>query len=172
MDKSSLATKKITEIESYSFSDGIHYINTQQWIFAYTVFSNLFYNTKHKPIALLFNMALCHYQAKEFSKAFGLLSLTMNQLTAPSSVNQVSYSIPNELLKLEYETNQHHFPMLESTGLLHPNIIKLRIRRLLVDVHLELHNWQEIIRLCNFPDMDKCKNTIHALSLAKTTRNN
>ena len=153
------------------FADGINYINTSQWVLAYTAFAYLYQNTKNKPVALLYNMALCHYTAKEFSKATALLNEALTQIAVPSTSSFSENQLPSELLIYEYENSHYKCAVSEITTTLNVNIIKLRIRRLLVDVHLELKNWQEALRLSSLPEMNKCKNIQEALAIIKTKSN-
>ncbi|MDR6969552.1 hypothetical protein J2X31_003585 [Flavobacterium arsenatis] len=150
------------------FADGINYINTSQWILAYTAFAHLYQNTKNKPVALIYNMALCHYYAKEYSKAIAVLSEASTQMAVPSITLYTENQLPSELLIYEYENNHYKRAISETAITLNTNIIKLRIRRLLVDVHLELKNWQEVLRLSTLPEMNKCKNIQEALEIVKS----
>lgn len=162
--------KKIIDNFDSTFSDGVTLINTQQWAFAYLIFSTICKTTKSKSISLSYNMALCHFTAQEYSKAFQLLSEILTQLSSPSSGNfTIEVTLPSNLLTIEYETNAHRLAFAETITHLHQNLIKLRVRRLLVDVHFALEKWEEVIRLATLPDMDKCQNV--KIALEKSIQN-
>jgi len=135
------------------------------------VFEHLYQITKDKPVSLFYNMALCHYSAKEYSKAITLLGEALSQIAIPSVSDHSINNLPSELLIQEYKNSHHHLALNETAAVLNNAIVKLRIRRLLVDVHLELQNWQEVVRLSALPEMDKCKNVQEALAIAKTKIN-
>ncbi|SOD11729.1 hypothetical protein [Pedobacter xixiisoli] len=153
------------------FADGIVYINTSQWVFAHAAFSYLYQNSKSKSVTLLYNMALCHYFAKEYAKAISVLTAALTQVTAPSISSQSNQNVSNELFIHEFENNLYQLALNETTVELSTNIVKLRIRRLMVDLHLVQENWQEVIRLSTLPEMDKCKNVQEALIVAKSKVN-
>lgn len=150
------------------FDDGVHFINTSQWVLAYAAFANLYQSNKKKSVAVLYNMALCYYSAKEYTKATSVLVEALTQIDMPSISYQSNSNLPSELLKHEYENNPYRFALNETAVELNNDLVKLRIRRLLVDVQLALQNWQEIIRLSALPDMDKCKNVQEALTISKS----
>ena len=153
------------------FIDGVEYINSQQWAFAYESFTQIFQSRKHKSVALLYNMALCHFYANEYARAFTLLTESLMQQTTPKPAYQQVVEIPIALLNLEFESLNYQLGLQENTALKNTHIIKLRIRRLLVDVHLQLENWQEVIKLSELPDMMKCKNVQSAVEISKSKTN-
>jgi len=155
----------------FSFSDGITYINTQQWHFAYVFFVKMHQNSKSKTVDLLYNTALCFFMAKENAKAFNLLSEAFTQMSTPSIASDFRSEIPEALFVNEYLDNQHYLALEASAVQQNTQLIKLRIRRLLVDVHLQLENWQEVIKLSELPDMIKCKNVQTAVEVAKSKTN-
>lgn len=165
-------TSSINDIIEHdtSFIDGIQYINTQQWVLAYKTFMELFQIRKDKSVPLFYNMALCHFFADEYNKAFSLLTQSLMQQNTPQSPTQQSVVIPDALLNLEFESSNYQLALLENSEI-NTQLIKLRIRRLLVDVHLKLENWQEIIKLSELPDMMKCKNVQTAVEVAKSKTN-
>lgn len=55
------------------FTDGLVYLQTSQWLLAYTVFAQLYGSKKDKSVSLLYNMALCHIFTKEYPKAIAVL---------------------------------------------------------------------------------------------------
>ncbi|MDQ8005645.1 MAG: hypothetical protein REI64_12650 [Pedobacter sp.] len=149
------------------FADGLIYINTAQWGFAYAVFSTLCQQKECKSVAAMYNMALCHFFAKEYTKATSLLIEALTQVT-PSISHQSNTNLPKGLLEHEYENSQYRSALIETAVALNNSLVKLRIRRLLVDVQLALGNWQEVIRLSALPDMDKCQNVQEALAILKS----
>lgn len=153
------------------FADGVHYINTSQWFFAYTAFVNLYRNNKVKSVATLYNMALCHHFAKEYTKATAVLIEALTQIAIPSISHQPNVDLPDELLVHEYESDLYRSALSQTAVELNTIVVKLRIRRLLVDVQLELENWHEVIRLSALPEMNKCKNVQEALAISKSKTN-
>lgn len=151
-------------------ADGVVYINTAQWLLAYFTFSYLHQNAKDKSVGVLYNMALCHCSAKEFSKAIAMLGEAQMQ-SSPSVSHQASNNLPQNLLNDEYVSNNYRLALTGTAITLQANLVKLRIRRLLVDLNLELGNWQEIVRLSALPEMDKCKNVQDALTIAHSKIN-
>jgi hypothetical protein len=79
---------------------------------------------------------------------------------------------PEVLLSHEYENNFHHLALTENVLRINASLVKLRIRRLLVDANQEMGNWDEVIRLSALPEMNKCKNVMQALATAHTKTNN
>lgn len=152
-------------------ADGMMYIQTNQWLLAYSAFVHLYKNSKDKSVALLYNMALCHYSAKEYSKAIAMLGEAQMKIATPSALQNNTNLLPDNLLTDEYDNRFYRLALNETAIALANSIIKLRIRRLLVDLNLELENWQEIIRLSALPDMEKCKNVQQALAIAKSKTN-
>lgn len=152
------------------FIDGIQYINTQQWAFAYKCFKEVIQIRKDKSVALLYNMALCHFYADEYNKAFSLLTQSLMQQNTPQSPTQQLVVIPESLLNLEFESSNYQLGLLDNSAI-YTNLIKLRIRRLLIDVHIKLENWHEIIKLSELPDMMKCKNVRIAVEISKSKTN-
>lgn len=152
-------------------ADGVIYINTNQWLLAYSAFAYLHQNTKEKSVALLYNMALCHRSAKEYAKAIAMLGEAQMKISTPSVLQNATNNLPDNLLADEYENGFYRLALNETAVALNTNLVKLRIRRILVDIQLELGNWQEIIRLSALPEMDKCKNVQEALAIAKSKTN-
>ncbi|WP_316809510.1 hypothetical protein [Pedobacter agri] len=152
-------------------ADGMVYINTNQWFLAYSAFAYLHQNTKEKSVALLYNMALCHRSANEYTKAIAMLGEAQMKIATPSSAQHVNNHLPDNLLTDEYENGFYRLALNETMVLLNTNLVKLRIRRVLVDINLKLENWQEVIRLAALPEMDRCKNVIEALTTAKSKTN-
>lgn len=153
------------------FADGIIYIHTSQWLLAYPAFAHLCGSTKNRSVSLLYNMALCHIFAKEYSKAIGLLEEALANTSVPSVSLQTPRNLPADLSSQEYQSDNHQLPLTETTISLNMPIVKLRIRRLMVDVHLQLQNWQEVMRLSALPEMNQCKNVIDAILVAKNNIN-
>jgi len=149
-------------------ADGVHYINTSQWLLAYSAFAYLTRHTKSKTVDLLYNMALCHFSAKEYAKAVAMLGEAQMKIATPSVLQNATNNLPNNLLTDEYDNSYYRLALKETASELNTNLVKLRIRRLLVDVNLLLENWQEVIRLSVLPDMDKCKNVREALAIVKS----
>jgi len=161
-----------TATSQHVFADGVTYINTEQWAFAYILFTKIGKETKSKSISLSYNMALCHFTAQEYSKAFQLLSEILTHLGSPLGTNTLDeIELPLNLLTIEYNANSHHLALAETLIGLPQNLIKLRVRRLLVDVHFALQNWEEVIRLAALPEMDKCPNVKIAVEQAIDNQN-
>jgi hypothetical protein len=153
------------------FADGLVYLHTAQWILAYPVFMHLYRSKKEKSVSLLYNMALCHIFAKEHAKAIEVLEEALIHVTVPAVLFQHVGHLPEELSIQEYQSNHYYLALSGTAVLLNTKLIKLRIRRLMVDLHLELLNWEEVIRLASLPDMEKCKNVIEALTIATQNKN-
>lgn len=153
------------------FADGIIYIHTSQWLLAYPVFAHLCANTKNRSVSLLYNMALCHIFAKEYTKAIGLLEEAQAHTSVPSVSVQPMRNLPADLSSQEYQSSNHHLALTETAVSVNMALVKLRIRRLMVDVHLKLQNWQEVIRLSALPEMNQCKNVTDAILVAKNNIN-
>jgi len=151
-----------------TFRDGIAFINTSQWLLAHAAFSYLYDTSETKSSSLLYNWSLCNYFANNNEKASELATAALSSLTAPSVFKPAAIAVPNDLLNDEFENSHYLLALTETAISLNSNIIKLRIRRLLVDIYLKLENWQEIIRLSSFPEMDRCLNVQKALAIAKT----
>ncbi|RZK16827.1 MAG: hypothetical protein EOO86_13995 [Pedobacter sp.] len=152
-------------------ADGVVYINTNQWLLAYSAFAYLHQNIREKSVALMYNMALCYRSAKEYKKAIAMLGEAQMKISMPSVLQNSTSHLSNYLLMDEYENDFYRLALNETAVALNNNIVKLRIRRVLVDINLELGNWQEIIHLSALPDMDKCKNVQEALAIAKSKTN-
>lgn len=154
---------------SDSFIEGVIYINSGQWLLAYAIFNELISNAKSPTASMLYNMALCHFFAAEYSKAISTLCEALQKISSSSSsqLSNQRNALPASLWDKEYQNNLHYFAVTESIFSLNSALIKLRIRRLLIDVNLKTENWQEVTRLSSFPDMEKCKNVIEALAIAK-----
>lgn len=149
-------------------ADGVIYVNTNQWLLAYSAFACLHQNTKEKSVALLYNMAICHRSAKEYTKAIAMLGEAQMKISMPSVSKNATNHLPDKLFADEYENGFYRLALNETALALNTSLVKLRIRRILVDINLELGNWQEIIRLSALPEMDKCKNVQQALAIAKS----
>lgn len=156
-----------TNNETELFADGVICLQTKQYLFAYSVFSNLSKSSKSATVAVLYNMALCYYFAKEYQKAIEMLDKAIQKTAIPSTATQQFTGVPQLLIAQEFENNSHHFALTESASTCNSTYVKLRIRRLLVDLNLHLENWQEVIRLSQLSDMDKCKNVVEAVEIAK-----
>lgn len=153
------------------FTDGITAINTAQWLVAYSIFDYLYETTKNKSVALLYNISLCYFSAKAYSKVIATLGEALTQLASPSALHHPANRIPADLLTQEYDSNHYRLALGETTVALNTNIVKLRIRRVLIDVHVENENWQEVIRLSALPEMENCKNVKQALAIAVSKTN-
>lgn len=148
------------------FLDGVMSINSAQWLLAYGIFKALISTTKTPSGALLYNMGLCHFFAKEYDKTISTLNDALQKTVAPSSLSNLASKLPDTLWFEEYQTNAHHFAFTETAFRINPAIVKLRIRRLLVDANVKMENWQEVIRLASLPEMEKCNNVIEAVAIA------
>lgn len=146
------------------FLEGVLFINSSQWLPAYSIFKHLTEGAQHPSTATLYNMALCCFSAKKYLQTISNLNeAILNMAGSPTHQSR----IPDVLLVSEYEHNAHKLALTESIVQLNASVVKLRIRRLLVDANLELGNWEEVIRLSTLPEMDQCKNVIEAVNLAK-----
>ncbi|TDQ06230.1 hypothetical protein [Pedobacter metabolipauper] len=154
------------------FLEGALCINSSQWLPAYSIFKQLTDGAKNPSVARLYNMALCHFSAKEYLQTISVLNEAIQHMAVPSGFSKQSSRVPDVLLAHEYEHNAHESAITENIVSLNASVVKLRIRRLLVDANLELENWEEVIRLSTLPDMDKCKNVMQAVTIAKTKINN
>ncbi len=149
------------------FMEGVICINSAQWLLAYGIFTNLISNAKAPSGAVLYNMALCHFFAEEYVKTISTLSEALQKTATPSSLSTQTSNLPETLWDKEYQDDAHLFALTETIFSLNPAIVKLRIRRLLLDANVKTENWQEVIRLASLPNMDKCKNVIEAVAVAK-----
>ena len=149
------------------FMEGVTCINSAQWLLAYGIFTNLIANAKAPSGAVLYNMALCHFFAEEYVKTISTLSEALQKTATPSSLSTQTINLPQPLLLAEYQTDAHHFALTETVFNVNPAIVKLRIRRLLVDANVKAEHWQEVIRLASLPEMEKCTNVIDAVAIAK-----
>ncbi|WAC39437.1 hypothetical protein [Pedobacter sp. SL55] len=154
--------------ESTLFADGVIYINNEQWLLAYSTFAYLCKSNKERSIALLYNMALCHQAAQEYAEAIALLNTAKMQLKSTAVLSHQNKVPSIHLLTDEYHSEHYRLALSEAAVALNANIIKLRIQRLLLDLHIVLENWEEAVRLSALPDMDKCKNVQEALILIKS----
>lgn len=154
--------------ESTLFADGVIYINNEQWLLAYSTFAYLCKSNKEKSVALLYNMALCHQAAQEYPAAIRLLTEAKIQLKSIAVLSHQNIVLPINLLTDEYHSAHYRLALNETAVVLNANMVKLRIQRLLLDLHIALENWQEALRLSALPDMDKCKNEQKALILIKS----
>ena len=155
--------------ENTLFADGVIYINKEQWLLAYSAFAYLCKSNKEKPIALLYNMALCHQAAQEYAEAIALLNAAKMQLKSTAVLSHQTAVLPINLLTDEYHSAHYRLALNETAVVLNANMVKLRIQRLLLDLHILLENWQEAVRISALPDMDKCKNVQEALTVIKST---
>lgn len=153
------------------FSEGIIYINTSQWLMAYTIFDKLYEESKGKSVALLYNMALCNFYAMKYKSTVSMLEEALRSLSFPIHQNQTNKSISEVLLNDEFQHNHYQKALTHSAIDLNHDTIKLRIRRLLVDTHFITDNWKEIIRLSSLPDMNQCENVQRALATASKNIN-
>lgn len=153
--------------DTETLMEGGMYINSAQWLFAYGIFKDLIAQSKNPSGALLYNMALCHFYAEECVKTIEMLNEGLQKTAKPSSLPNPKSNIPQALLLAEYQTKAHHFALTETVFNTNPAIVKLRIRRLLVDANVKTKNWQEVIRLASLPEMEKCTNVIEAVAIAK-----
>lgn len=164
------------EVQSHTndailFADGVNFINTSQWILAYSIFEYLDQNTKDKPVSLFYNISLCYTHAKQYPEAIAALENALNKIKVSSIASHPINSLPSKLWVEEYSNNHYLLGLNETAVAFSVNLIRMRIRRLLVDLHLALENWQEVIRLSSLPDMDKCKNVQEASIIAKSNIN-
>lgn len=153
------------------FSEGIIYINTSQWLMAYTIFDKLYEEAKVKSVPLLYNMALCNFFAKNYKSTVLLLEEALRFMSFPIHQNHSTKPIPEVLLRGEFQKNHYQKALTPSVINLNQDQIKLRIRRLLIDTHFITENWKEIVRLSSSPDMDQCKNVQKALEKANQNIN-
>ncbi|MFN0254396.1 hypothetical protein [Pedobacter ureilyticus] len=153
------------------FADGVNFINTSQWILAYPIFEYLDQQAKDKSVPLCYNIALCYTQAKQYPEAIAALESALNKIKVSSIVSNPINPLPANLWLNEYDSNHYLSGLNETAMAFNINLIRVRIRRLLVDLHLTLENWQEVIRLSSLPDMDKCKNVQEASIVAKSKIN-
>ena len=149
------------------FVEGVIYLNSAQWLVAYGIFRQLISSTKAPSGAALYNMAICHFFAKEYDKIISTLNEALQKTATSSSLSNQTSNLPETLFIEEYKTNVHLFALTETVFNLNPAIVKLRIRRLLVDANVKIENWQEVIRLASLPNMDKCNNVNEAVAIAK-----
>lgn len=149
------------------FLEGVFYINTAQWLLAYLIFEKLSEDSNNKNVPLLYNMALCSFNAKKHKNTISNLEEALRFLSFPVSQINTTKPIPEALFENEYNNSHYKNALTASIINLNQEEIKLRIRRLLVDTHLEVENWKEIIRLSALPNMQKCENIRIALEKAK-----
>jgi hypothetical protein len=150
--------------EDKLFSEGVVYINTAQWLPAYTVFRYLFINSGHRSFALLYNMALCHFFAKEYEKTIEVLNQASQELIGTTVI--ATDPLPGTLTTYECDNNGHYYAITPTIAVLQRSVMKIRIRRLLLDTYVALQNWPEVKRLAAMPGMASCKNVTEALLLA------
>ena len=153
------------------FADGVNFINSSQWILAYPIFEYLDQNTKDKSVSLFYNIALCYTHAKHYPEAIAALEGALNKIKVSSIASNPNNSLPADLWAIEYDNNHYLLGLNETAVAFNGNLIRIRIRRLLVDLHLALENWQEVIRLSSLPEMDKYKNVQEAAIIAKSNIN-
>ena len=89
-------------------------------------------------------------------------------MVGTSSSSKQAGPSPEVLLYHEYDNNFHHLALTENILSLNASLVKLRIRRLMVDANQEMGNWDEVTRLSTLPEMNKCKNVTQALAIANT----
>ncbi|RZJ92530.1 MAG: hypothetical protein EOO20_01535, partial [Chryseobacterium sp.] len=75
-------------------ADGMMYIQTNQWLLAYSAFLYSYKKAKDKSVAILYNMALCHYSAKEYSKAIAMLGEAQMKIATPSALQNNTNHLP------------------------------------------------------------------------------
>ncbi len=158
--------------EQELFLEGVLCINSSQWLLAYPIFKQLAEGAKVPSVAILYNMGLCYFSAKEYQQTISTLNEAINIMTGVGGFSQPATRLPEALLAHEYESNLHQFALTENIIGFNAPIVKLRIRRLLVDANLEIGNWDEVIRLSTLPEMNKCKNVMLAITAANTKTNN
>ncbi|MEO5911106.1 MAG: hypothetical protein ABIP95_09480, partial [Pelobium sp.] len=107
------------------------------------------------------------FYAEEYVKSITVLNESLQKIVKPSSLSNYASNLPQPLLLAEYETKAHHFALTETVFNTNPAIVKLRIRRLLVDANVKAEHWQEVIRLASLPDLEKCTNVIDAVAIAQ-----
>jgi tetratricopeptide (TPR) repeat protein len=160
--------KNISEVSRTDlFSEGINYINTSQWLMAYTIFDKLYEESKDKSVSILYNTALCNFYAGKYKSSVLMLEEALRFLSFQIHQTRSDKPISQILLEDEFLNNHYQKALTESVINLNPNEVKLRIRRLLVDTHFQIGNWKEIIRLSTLPDMEKCENVRVASAKAK-----
>ncbi|TDG36424.1 hypothetical protein EZJ43_07855 [Pedobacter changchengzhani] len=153
--------------DSELFMEGVMCINSAQWLLAYGIFKQLISAVKNPSGAMLYNMALCHFFAEEYVKTIVMLNEALQKTAKPSSLANQASNFPEQLWVVEHQTNAHLFALTETIFSINPAIVKLRIRRLLIDANVKIENWQEVIRLASLPEMEKCTNVIEAVAIAK-----
>jgi len=156
-----LGKKTIEDISTHPenlFLEGVIYINSAQWLMAYIFFEKIIEKQKDKTVPVLYNFALCNFYAKKYKTTISLLNEALMSLKFKMVSNNSNNTIPDVLFENEYNSNHYKKAFTTSISELNQTEVKLRIRRLLIDTHLETENWQEIIRLSKLSDMAKCEN--------------
>jgi len=149
------------------FLEGVFYINAAQWLMAYLIFEKISEEQKDKTIPVLYNFALCNFYAEQYKTTISLLNEALRTSTFKMPSNNSNNTIPNILFENEYNNNHYKKALTATIVELNQTEVELRIRRLLIDTHLETENWQEIIRLSKLTDMAKCENVRMAFEKAK-----
>jgi len=163
-----LSGKKTSEIPNEKlFLEGVVYINSAQWLMGYLIFEKIFEKQKDKTIPVLYNFALCNFYAQKYKTTISLLNEALRFFKFQMTSNNSNNTIPSLLLEDEYNNNHYKKALTTTISELNQTELKLRIRRLLIDTHLETENWEEIIRLSKLTDMAKCKNVSIAFEKAK-----
>ncbi len=165
--KTSESKIKVETNNEKLFLEGIFYINSAQWLMAYLIFEKIFEQQKDKTIPVLYNFALCNFYAKKYKTTITLLNEALRFFSFKMASNNSNNTIPDALLEDEYDNNHYKKALTTTISELNQTEVQLRIRRLLIDTHLEMENWQEIIRLSKLTDMAKCENVSMAFEQAK-----
>ncbi len=163
-----LSGKKTSEIHNEKlFYEGVFYINSAQWLMAYLIFEKIIAEQKDKTIPVLYNFALCNFYAQKYKTTISLLNEALRFFNFKMASNNSNNTVPDILFENEYNNNHYKKALTTTIAELNQTEVKLRIRRLLIDTHLEIENWQEIIRLSKLTDMAKCENVSIAFEKAK-----
>jgi len=163
-----LLGKKTRETHNENlFLEGVLYINSSQWLMAYLIFETIFEKQKDASIPVLYNFALCNFYAKKYKTTVSLLNEALRHFKFKMSSDNPTRLTPEILLEDEYNNNHYKKALTSTIAELNQTEVQLRIRRLLIDTHLETENWQEILRLAKLTDMVKCKNVSIAFDKAK-----
>ena len=157
--------------ENDLFLEGALCINSSQWLLAYSIFKQLT-GAKNPSVARLYNMALCYFYAKEYQQTIATLNEAIQHVTAVPGLSKLPAIVPGVVSAFEYEQDSYKLALTESIAGLYAPLVKLRVRRLLLDANMELGNWEEVLRLSSLAEMDQCKNVQEAVTIAKTKINN
>ncbi len=162
--------KKVLNVnEQELFNEGVQYINSHQWIFAYAIFQQL--NTNSSKLPVSYNLALCYYFSKEYDKALAILDKLSIGLSLSVEKDILDEKISKQLIDYEFESD-NYFNALSNNILdgFH-SVIKLRIKRLMCDIYLQQENWQMIMKIALFPLMNRCGNVQMAIEKAQYQTN-